>query len=224
MKAPRRTGRPRQPSEAWASKGAGSRPGYAAGLTRMVTVRMDRWRFAAGAPTARSNREDAGQGVTQPVHQSGLVGRQVDVEAVEDPQAGQQLVASDVEPVDLAAPGPGRVRDHIGVAPVGLGLAGIQVGGPAHHQPRHVGHRHVAGPLRRWPTGRSSRAGRLPGPPRRWRPGQSAPQDRLGRCGLSGRRAVRRHRRGRRRSALPCPRRVRPTPGPAQVQPLFSDR
>ena len=110
-------------------------------------------------------RGDAGQGVAQPVGQPGLVGGQVDVEAVEHPQLREQLVRAGVQPVDLLAPGAAGVGEHVGVAPVGLGLAGIQVGGAAHHQPRHIRHRHAAGgrpPPGR--AGRSSRAGRSPGP------------------------------------------------------------
>ena len=108
------------------------------------------------------------------------VGGQVDVEAVEDPQLGEQLIGAGVEPVHLLAPGPAGVGQHVGVAPVGLGLTGIQIRGAAHHQARHVRHRHArAGRRPPGRAGRSSRAGRSPGPAcHAGRPGPAAPPDR----------------------------------------------
>ncbi len=77
----------------------------------------------------------------------------------------QQLVGAGVEPVHLFAPGPAGVGDDERVPLVGLRLAGVQVGRSAHHQPRHIGHRHLPA-LGRRPgrAGRSSRAGRSPSP------------------------------------------------------------
>ena len=115
-------------------------------------------------------RGDAGQGVAQPVGQPGLVGGQVDVEAVEDPQLAEQLVGAGVEPVDLLAPGAGGIGEHVGVAAVGLGLARVQVGGAAHHQARHIGHRRAPpGGDRQGELG--DRAGLVDHQPRRAVPG-----------------------------------------------------
>ena len=47
--------------------------------------------------------------------------------------------------MDLAPAGAGRVGDHVGVSPVGLGLPRVQIGGAAHHQPGDVGDRHATG-------------------------------------------------------------------------------
>ena len=64
-----------------------------------------------GAQRPLQGRGDAGQRVAAPVGEPGLVGRQVDVEAVEDPQPFEQLVGAGVEPVDLFASGPAGVGD-----------------------------------------------------------------------------------------------------------------
>ena len=98
----------------------------------------------AGTQRPFQGRRDAGQSIAAPVGQSGLVRGQVDVETVEDPEAFEELVGAGIEPVHLFASGPAGIGDHVGVAFVGLGLARIQVGGPAHHQPRHVRHRQLS--------------------------------------------------------------------------------
>ena len=102
----------------------------------------------------------------------------------------EQLVAAGVEPVDLAAPQPGGVRDHERVAAVGLGFTRIEISGAAHHQTRHVGDRHVAGgPRRRSRAERSSRAGRSPTrrTPCSTRLRQQSHRGRLRRCRSTGR-------------------------------------
>ena len=122
-------------------------------------------------------RGDAGQRVAQAVGQPGLVGGQVDVKAVEDPQLREQLIRAGVQPVHLLAPGPAGVGEDVGVAPVGLGLAGIQVRGAAHHQARHIRHRDApAGGDRQGELG--DRAGLVDHQARRPMPG-SAVQQRL---------------------------------------------
>ena len=87
---------------------------------------------------------DAGQGVAQPVGEPGDIRGQVDVEPVEHPELVEQLVAADIEPVDLTAAHASGVRDHERIAAVGLGLTRIQVRSTAHHQAGHIGDRHAA--------------------------------------------------------------------------------
>ena len=96
------------------------------------------------ADRAFQRRGDAGEGIAQAVGQPRLIGSQVDVEAIEHPQLRLQVISAGVQPVDLLAPGAAGVGQHVGIAAVGLGLARIQVGGTAHHQPRYIRHRHTA--------------------------------------------------------------------------------
>ncbi len=166
-------------------------------------------------------RGDAGQGIAQAVGQPRLIGGQVDVEAIEHPQLRQQVIRAGIQPVDLLAPGPAGIGQHVGIAAVGFGLARIQVGGTAHHQPRHIRHRHTAAgrppPVR---AGRSSLAGRSPGPvSRAGRHGPAAPPGPPDRWPRPGRTAAPRHCPGHRRSARPCQRPARPTHPPAPVWP-----
>lgn len=44
-----------------------------------------------------------------------------------------------IQPVVLLPSGPDGVGQDVGVAPVGLGLAGVEVDRPPHDQPKHVG-------------------------------------------------------------------------------------
>jgi hypothetical protein len=60
------------------------------------------------------------------------------------------LIRAGIEPVDLLAPGAAGVGQHVGIAAVGLGLAGVQVGGAAHHQARHIRHRRAATARASW--------------------------------------------------------------------------
>ena len=106
---------------------------------------------AIKAPEFAAMRQFAGQLMTngdrrervaQPAGQPGRVSGQVDVVAVEDAQRGQQLIGAGIQPVHLLAAGPAGIGQHVRVAPVGLGLTGIQIRGPAHHQARNIRHRH----------------------------------------------------------------------------------
>ena len=82
-------------------------------------------------------RGDAGQGVAEAIGVTGRVRCEIDVEAVEDPELDQQVVI-DAEPVDLVSAGAGGVRDDVRVAPVGLRVARVEVGGSSHHEAGNV--------------------------------------------------------------------------------------
>jgi hypothetical protein len=69
--------------------------------------------------------------------------REVVVVAAQHAQPLERLVV-DLEPMQPACVGARGVRQHEAVAAVGLGLARVELGGAAHHQPRHVGDRHPA--------------------------------------------------------------------------------
>ena len=96
-----------------------------------------------GPQHALQGRGSACQGVPQPLGEPRVVRGEVGVVTVEDAQLLDQLVVAGVKPVDLVAPGAAGVGDHEGVAVVGLGLAGVEVGDAGHEQAGHVGHRHT---------------------------------------------------------------------------------
>ena len=82
---------------------------------------------------------DLGQQPADPVRQPG---RLLGLVVVEADQHGQlrQCLLTDVDPPQRVRQGPCGVGDDIGVAGVGLGLPGVQVGDPTHRQPRQIGH------------------------------------------------------------------------------------
>ena len=97
-----------------------------------------------GTQYALQGRGETGEGVAQPVREPRAIGGEVDVVAVENAQLLQEFVVAGVEPVHLVAPGAAGVGQHERIAAVGLGLTRVEVGGTAHHQTRHVRHRHAA--------------------------------------------------------------------------------
>ncbi len=80
------------------------------------------------------------QGVAQPVRQPGALPSQVIVVTGEHSEFGEGLVVG-ADPAQGVRHRPGGLGDHVGVAGVGLGLPGMQVGDAAHRQPGQVGHR-----------------------------------------------------------------------------------
>ena len=89
---------------------------------------------------------DLGQQAAQPVADAGRLAGEVVVEADDHLQLGDGLVVG-CQVAQGVGHGAGGVRDDRGVAGVGLGLAGVEVGDPPHRQPWQIGDRaaHVPG-------------------------------------------------------------------------------
>ena len=98
----------------------------------------------ASTERALGGRRDAGEDVAEPAGEAGLISRQADIEAVQDPQALEQLVGTDIEPVHLPAARAGGVSDYESVSSVRLCFAGIEVRGTTHTEDGHIGDRDVA--------------------------------------------------------------------------------
>ncbi|GAA3613694.1 hypothetical protein GCM10022236_14520 [Microlunatus ginsengisoli] len=82
---------------------------------------------------------DLGEQSTDPVRQAGRFRGQVVVEPDQHLQLGESFLA-DVDPARGVGKGSGGVGDDVGVASVGLGRPGLQIGDPTHRQTREVGH------------------------------------------------------------------------------------
>jgi hypothetical protein len=91
---------------------------------------------------AREQGGDAHEGIAATVHRPVRVVGQVDVATVEDPQLGEELVG-DVEPGQLVGVATSELSQHLGVAWIGLGCAGVELGCSAHLQPGHIRDRHA---------------------------------------------------------------------------------
>ncbi|CAM5725055.1 hypothetical protein SHIRM173S_13339 [Streptomyces hirsutus] len=92
----------------------------------------------ARAEHALEGGMDLGEQAAQPVGGAVDLAGQVVVVAGEHGQLGQHLVVA-VHRTQGVRHGAGGLGDHERVAGIGLGLARVQVGGPAHRQPGQVG-------------------------------------------------------------------------------------
>jgi hypothetical protein len=81
---------------------------------------------------------DLGEQAADAVADPGGLGGLVVVEADQHAELGEYLLA-DVDPAQCVRHGAGGLGDDVGVAGVGFGRAGMQVGDPAHGQPGQVG-------------------------------------------------------------------------------------
>jgi hypothetical protein len=93
--------------------------------------------FRAQHPLQR--RVDLGEQAPDPVADAGDLASEVVVVADEDFHLGEGVVAG-VDPAQRVRQGAGGVRDHVGVAGVGLRGARVQVREAAHDQAGQVGH------------------------------------------------------------------------------------
>jgi hypothetical protein len=98
----------------------------------------------AGAQGLLQGGVDRDEQAADPVGQAGRLAGQVVVEADEDLQLSEGLVAG-VDPAQRMRQGTGGVSDDEGITCVCLGVPGVDVGEPAHRQAGKAGHLAAAG-------------------------------------------------------------------------------